>query len=223
MACGRSGVRAPLGPLFMKKRKIIIFDFDGVIVDTCQLSLEINREVFEDLEVSEIRDWAEGNIFKKKLREGVNDSHADHYYEHYSKGIKSLKPVGGMREVFEGVLKLGYEMVIVSSSFEKVIESFLKDNGLDKYFIEIMGKDTSPSKIAKFKIMFERYGVKAKESLIVTDSVGDVKEAREVEMKAIGVSWGVHEKERLIKNKVDFVADRPEEILMGIKKILALN
>ena len=72
-------------------------------------------------------------------------------------------------------------------------------------------------------MIFRKYKIKPDETLIITDSVGDVKEAHEVKMKAIGVIWGIHEKERLEKNGVDFVAEKPEEILLGIKKILALK
>jgi len=212
-----------LGPLFMKKNKIIIFDFDGVIVNTCQLSIEINKEIFNDLEFSEIQDWAEGNVFERKFRDGYTEDHVNHYYQHYSREIKSLEPVKGMKSVFKEMNKMGYDLAVVSSSFSDVIEDFLKDNGLDKYFIEIMGKDVSPSKVAKFKMLFEKYGIKADETLIVTDSVGDVKEAQEVKMKAIGVTWGIHERERLEKIKTDFIVDKVEEIIVGVKELLALN
>jgi len=212
-----------LGPLFMKKNKIIIFDFDGVIVNTCQLSIEINKEIFEDLDFSEIQDWAEGNVFEKKFRDGYTGDHENYYYQHYSQRIKSLEPVLGMKGVFEEMKKMGYKLAVVSSSFSDVIEKFLKDNGLDEYFVEIMGKDVSPSKVAKFKMIFEKHNIKAKETLIVTDSVGDVKEAKEVKMKTIGVTWGIHEKERLERAKADFIAENVEEIIVGMKELLALN
>jgi len=65
----------------------------------------------------------------------------------------------------------------------------------------------------------DKYKIKKTETLLVTDSVGDVKEAHEVGIKAIGVTWGLHEKERLEKNKADFMAEKPNDILEGIKKI----
>ncbi|MPM45742.1 hypothetical protein SDC9_92433 [bioreactor metagenome] len=42
-------------------------------------------------------------------------------------------------------------------------------------------------------------------------------------MKAIGVLWGLHERERLERNGVDFIAETPKDILVGVKKILTLN
>jgi len=94
---------------------------------------------------------------------------------------------------------------------------------LKKYFSEILAKDIHASKVEKFKMIFEEYGIKASETLIVTDTVGDVKEAKEVGMKSIGSSWGLHEPERLIKNGVDFMAEKPKDILKGIEKILMLE
>ena len=70
---------------------------------------------------------------------------------------------------------------------------------------------------------YKEFNIKPKETLLITDSVGDVKEAHEVKMKAIGVLWGLHERERLERNGVDFVAETPKDILTGIKKILTLN
>jgi phosphoglycolate phosphatase len=81
-----------------------------------------------------------------------------------------------------------------------------------------MAKNTHTSKVEKFKMVFKKYKIKPQETLIVTDSVGDVKEAHEAKMKAIGVIWGLHEKERLEKNGTDFIAEKPNNILTGIKK-----
>ncbi|MFA5532236.1 MAG: HAD family hydrolase [Candidatus Shapirobacteria bacterium] len=207
----------------MKKNKIIFFDFDGVIVNSCQMSFEINKESIVDIEYSEIQKWGEGNVYNSKLRETFNDDHIRYYFEQYEQRVKEILPVEGMEEVFKKLISIGYRLVIVSSADEKAIEIFLKKYSLDKYFIEILARRAHTSKVEKFKMAFGKYKIKAKETLLVTDSVGDIKEAHEVKMKAIGVIWGLHEKERLEKNGADFIAEKPEDIIIGVKKILALN
>jgi phosphoglycolate phosphatase len=208
--------------VFMKN-KIIIFDFDGVIVNTCQIAFDINKEVYTNLNYEEFQDWQEGNIFKKKMIETIDDYSVRDYIEHYSERIRALLPVGGLESLLADILSLGYKIVIISSSSEEVIKEFLKGNKLDKYFTEIMGYETDLSKVKKFEMVFKKYKIKASETLMVTDSVGDVKEAHEIKVKAIGVTWGIHEKKRLEKNGADFVAEKPSEVLVGIKKILALK
>lgn len=207
----------------MNKNKVILFDFDGVIVNSCQLSYEINREQYSNVTYSELQDWSEGNIYSRKLIEEMKDEDEIYFFEQYYKRITELVPVEGMETVIEELDRQGYKLIIVSSADEDSIENYLKIHNLDKYFMEIMARKTHRSKVEKFKMIFDKYKIKAKETLIVTDSVGDVKEAHEVKMKAIGVIWGLHEKERLEKNGTDFIAENPNDILAGIKKILALN
>ena len=205
------------------KNKVIIFDFDGVIVNSCQLSLEIDKEQYEGITFSELQSWGEGNFYSQKKRDEMDETHEEYYFEQYYKRVVELIPVEGIGEVIEELNRWGYKLVIVSSSSEDSIENYLKTHNLDKYFVEIMGKDTHKSKVEKFKILFGKYKISPSETLIITDSVGDVKEAHEVKMKAIGVLGGLHERERLEKNRVDFIAENPGEILTGIKKILALK
>ena len=207
----------------MKKTKIVMFDFDGVIVNSCDMALEINREYFGSMEYSEVQDWAEGNVYNRKLREEEGNGSEIYYFEQYSKRVTELVPVEGIENVFKELTKQNFKLIIVSSADEEIIKNYLEKYNLEKYFIKIMARKTHTSKVEKFKMVFEEFKIKPKETLLITDSVGDVKEAHEVKMKAIGVLWGLHERERLERNGVDFVAEKPEDILIGIKKILTLN
>lgn len=208
----------------MKKNKIIMFDFDGVIVSSSQLSFEIDKELFVDLEYSELQNWAEGNIYQKKLRDGYDVVTVNEYYfEKYSQKINTLLPVEGIEEVLKKLNSLKYKLIIVSSSDENSIKDFLEKYNLREYFVEILGMKSHFNKAEKFKMIFDKYKIKPNETLIVTDSVGDIKEAEEVKMKAIGVTWGIHEKERLEKGGADFIAEEPKNIIEGINKILVLN
>lgn len=200
-----------------------MFDFDGVIVNSCQMSLEINQEWVSDITYGEIQDWADGNVYDKKLRDNFDASYFEHYFEQYSKRVVQLIPVDGMDRVIKDLDLQGFKLIIVSSADENSIKNFLEKYDLGKYFTEILGKHFNPSKVEKIKIVAEKYKIKPEETLLVTDSVGDIKEAHEAKAKAIGVIWGLHEKERLEKNGVDFIAEKPNDILEGVKKILVLK
>jgi len=207
----------------MNKNKVIIFDFDGVVVNSCQLSYEINRESFSDIKYSEIQEWAEGNVYNRKLREDYDDSFVEIYFERYSQQIKTLIPVEGMEEVMKKFKNEGYKLVIVSSSDEESINGFLEKYNLNQYFDEVLGRKAHFSKVEKFKSIFKKYKIKPKDAVMITDSIGDVKEAIEVKIKTIGVSWGIHEAKRLKETGADFIAESPKDIVAGVKKILVLN
>ena len=204
----------------MKKNKIIMFDFDGVIVNTLEMGLTINREYFGNVEYSEIQDWAEGNVYSKKLRDEVGNGSEVYYFEQYSKRVTELVPIDGIEDILKELIKQGFKIIIVSSADEKAIENYLKTHNLNEYITKIMARKTHPSKVEKFKMVFEEFKIKPSETLLITDSVGDVKEAHEVNMKAIGVLWGLHERERLERNGVDFIAESPKDILIGVKNLL---
>jgi len=203
--------------------KIIFFDFDGVIVDSCRLSLEINRESFSDITYTDIQEWAEGNVYNRRLREDYDDSFVELYFEKYSQQIKTLVPVEGIEKVIKNFKNDGYKLIIVSGSDEDSMVGFLEKYNLNQYFDEVLGRKAHHSKVEKFKLIFKKYKIKPNETVMITDTIGDVKEAMEVKIKTIGVGWGVHEIERLKETGADFVAEKPEDIIKGVKKILALN
>jgi phosphoglycolate phosphatase len=205
------------------KNKIIFFDFDGVIVQSSPLIFDITKEFIADIEYSELQKWQEGNIFNQKLRE--NDdydevSHARYYFEQYGKRVKDLAPFKGMEEVFKAIIEMGYLLIIISSSSEGSINDFLVKYDLKKYFGEVLAKETHSGKVEKFKMMLKKYKTEAKNTLMVTDSVGDVKEAMEMKIKTIGVAWGIHDAKKLKEAGADFVAEKPAEIIDGITKLL---
>jgi phosphoglycolate phosphatase len=181
------------------KNKVILFDFDGVIVNSCQLSWEINKEWMSDITYNEMQNWAEGNVYNTKLRENFDESYFQLYFERYQEKIVQLVPVEGMDGVIKELDLQGYKLIIVSSADEDSIKNFLEKYNLAKYFTEVLGKNFNPSKVEKIKIVLDKYKIKPTETLLVTDSVGDVKEAHEAKIKAIGVIWGLHERERLEK------------------------
>lgn len=206
------------------KNKIIFFDFDGVVVQSSPLIFDITKEFVADVEWSELEKWQEGNVFNQRLRDDENYdevSHERYYFEQYGKRVQSLVPFEGIEEVFKKLKGMGFLLIIVSSSSEEPINNFLTKYNLKKYFSEVLAKETHFGKVEKFRMMLKKYKTEAKETLMVTDSVGDIKEAIEAKVKTIGVVWGIHDAKRLKEIGADFIAEKAEDIIKGVKKILA--
>ena len=66
----------------------------------------------------------------------------------------------------------------------------------------------------------KKYKVKPNGTLIVTDSTGDIKEAKEVGIKSLGVSWGVHNEVALKAENPHFIATKPSDIITGVASVL---
>lgn len=203
-------------------RKVIIFDFDGVIVDSKHLSYSINKNMMPDLEYSEWKSWFEGNLYKKIRKEHANDKSHDVFFEKYNIGIVNLLPIEGISEVIKKLADK-YTLVIISSSSQKAIGDFLNKYNLYHYFSDILGKETHQSKVDKFHIILDKYKIKPNETLIITDTVGDIKEANEVGIKSVGVIWGVHDNDKLGEINPHFIAEKPSDLIHGVEAVMGLN
>ena len=53
----------------------------------------------------------------------------------------------------------------------------------------------------------------ANQLVLITDTVGDVKHARECGIRAVGVAWGMHSEEQLLAAGAEFVAIWPQELV----------
>jgi phosphoglycolate phosphatase len=60
------------------------------------------------------------------------------------------------------------------------------------------------------------------DSLFITDTLGDIREAKQSRVQAIAVSWGFHEKNVLLQGKPYSIAHRPEDITQAVKRYFAL-
>ena len=192
----------------MQKIKNIIFDFDGILVDDIDLLLKVHNEtlgVFSKKEQSE--------LFKGNSPEGLkkySKIKIENFWTKWKLNLKDFK----ITEESLGFLK--HEKTnnfIISSNKESIIERILKNSEATKYFKAILGKDTHKSKIEKIKILKEKYGIELSETIFITDSSGDLKEASHFpELKTLGVTFGVHCRETLKTEKPDFVCDSWEGI-----------
>jgi phosphoglycolate phosphatase len=203
------------------EKKVVIFDFDGVIVDSLRLAYSINKEMMPDLEFEEWQSWFEGNVYKRIREEHANDNSQDNFFEKYNAGVVNLLPVDGMSEVVRKLAEK-YTLVVISSSTEKSIAKFLEKYGLSNCFQDILGRETHKAKVDKFHIILEKYNIQPKETLIITDSVGDIKEANEVGVRSVGVIWGVHNAKKLKEVNPHFIATKPSEVVAGVDSVMGL-
>ena len=67
--------------------------------------------------------------------------------------------------------------------------------------------------------LLQRMNVQKEEVLYVGDSLVDIQTAKNSNLKAISVSWGFVDKEKLESGKPDYLIDKPQELVDIIIKI----
>jgi len=182
--------------------RAVIFDMDGVIVDShpahkkaWQKFLELqNRDVSnEDLNfVMEGRKREE--ILRHFLGE-VSDEQL-HILGHQKEQIfreeaVDVKVIEGLRDVLQKLSEAEIRLAVASSGSSRRVNDILNSLGLMRYFqVVVTGDHVTHGKPdpAIFRLACERVGVQPSETLVFEDSVSGVRAAKSAGMKCIGVA-----------------------------------
>lgn len=195
--------------------KTIIFDFDGVLGDTYKINFEICKLFFPDLSEQQFKNYHNGNVFKSNIMTWTTDDLLKFFEKQKKRFTK--KHLFPLKDVLSE-LQEKYQLLVISSTMDDCVKHFLDLGGYNQFFQKIYGSTTHKSKVEKFKMIFRQHNLKPNECLFITDTIGDVKEARHVNIDSIAVTWGYHDKELLVGEKPLAVVDKPSDLLQVIEK-----
>jgi phosphoglycolate phosphatase-like HAD superfamily hydrolase len=198
--------------------KVVIFDFDGVIFDTIDIAYDIVKETCDKhckVKINSMKDFLKlykTNFYEAMKKMGVDDMGAIKKEQIDRLRKVKPKPFKGIKNVLKK-LKQTHKTAVVSSNFQDIMEMDLKRENMMGLFDIIIGADKIESKIKKIKFILKKFNLDESEALFVTDTSGDLKEAKEAGISTMGVAWGFLPKEELLKESPDYIAERPEDII----------
>ncbi len=201
--------------------KLIIFDFDGVLVDTLGIVYSINTQVNQGLSMEEYKSFFEGNIYNAKRFDGTPKKHHPNFERIYEEETRALVVPVALKEVLKK-LRNDYILVIISSSYTSSIKKILQKENIAILFQDVLGADVHRNKVFKIRMILEKYKITQEEAVYVTDTVGDILEARECGLKSIAVSWGFcfHDVKTLQKANPARIVSTPDELIKTVLEIL---
>ena len=201
-------------------RKLVMFDFDGVIVDSLEVFCRIVPPIlvehgFPQLATREqIIAFDDGNWFESLASANVPMNVARRIEDALASAAASddsrPAPFEGVREVVER-LALRHVVVVITSSHSALVEEFLQRNAL-RGVRGILGSDNDTSKVHKIVAARRRYGDEL-DPWYVGDTVGDIVEGKTAGVGTIGAAWGWHSVGRLRSASPDYIAHTPKDLL----------
>jgi phosphoglycolate phosphatase len=216
----------------------VIFDLDGTLVQTRVASWEIFRRIDERFALGVDRpekyfELFNGNVFRSIRNLCRDDAHAQEVNAAFLELLRTeyTPPlVPGMAEVVRR-LATDCTLAVMSSNAMAVLRRVLVANDLAFCFAHVFGGDVSPDKrtamrsfladagngygrrcAADYDEAAARRDADPASTVLVTDTAGDVKDARSVGIRAVGVAWGMHSVAELTEAGAEFVALWPQEI-----------
>ncbi|WP_240757772.1 HAD family hydrolase [Nakamurella flava] len=218
--------------------RAVIFDLDGTLVQTRVASWEIFRRISDrfELGVDEPEQYYRlfrGNVFASIRELCRDDAHAAEVNAAFLDLLRTEYTPPLVPGVAEVVRRLASDctLAVMSSNAMAVLRRVLVANDLAFCFAHVFGGDVTPDKrtamrsfladagtgfgrrcAADYDEADPRRDADSASTVLVTDTAGDVRDAREVGIRAVGVTWGMHSAEELTAAGAEFVALWPQEL-----------
>ncbi|MBL7723625.1 MAG: HAD family hydrolase [Chitinophagaceae bacterium] len=183
-------------------KKVIIFDMDGVILDSEKLYMDLNMEWFKKIgikiTVQEYQKWigASAKKFWTYLKEKNSLAESTETYIMQEKELKHqmlanafLAPMPGIVSLFGLLKQNGFTLAIASSGLRKNINLILSKLAIDEYFdLIVSGEQVVRGKPEPdiFVSVAEHYQVIPNTCIVVEDSTNGVTAAKAAGMYCIG-------------------------------------
>ncbi|MCC5928305.1 MAG: HAD family phosphatase [Cyclobacteriaceae bacterium] len=180
----------------------IIFDMDGVIIDSEPIHMKIESQMFDELNIRISKEMHQSfvgasakNTFQRLIREfNLNTTPEELLHENESRYLTYLdnhpeiQPIPGVMTLIEDFSKAGFTLLLASSASIEIIDKVLDMFQLRKYFsIAISGARLAHSKPHPevFYITADKAGKKPAQCLVIEDSSNGVKAAKAAGMYCV--------------------------------------
>ncbi|WP_036950927.1 MULTISPECIES: HAD-IA family hydrolase [unclassified Pseudoalteromonas] len=188
----------------MKNYKLVIFDWDGTIMDSISKIVNCIRKSAQLLNIEPPSDTASKNIIGLSLENAIAILFPD-YSEHHEALIAGYKqqyvldttPTPVFEHVEQVLTELKNQGVILAVATGKSrvgLERLLDESQLRHFFSATRTSDDAKSKPAPDMLyqLLEELAISADEALMIGDTQIDMAMAKAASMDRLGVTMGVH-------------------------------
>jgi len=199
-------------------RKLLLFDYDGVLVESLHFYYRKVKGALELMGLNIIRteeDYLtlfEDNFYASLEKKGVDLAQFLTAIKQVESPTYSVRIHPFMVPVVRELTQK-HTLIVISSNAREMILPLLTAAEISGCFQDIMGAETAFSKEEKIKIALSKYRVKKEDTFYIGDTAGDIKEGKGMGIKTVAITWGWHGKDRLLLQKPDFLIEDPKELL----------
>ncbi len=216
--------------------RLVIFDLDGTVVDSQANIVRAVKEVARALGVAEPAPAQIPLVIGLSLDEALlrlfpdigPDTHQrmEATYRKIFMGLRASPDYDeplfpGTLEAFDALIGEGYLLGIATGKAQRGVDHLLKRHGLEGRFVTMQTPDKAPGKPHPGMILnaLGETGVSPENAVMVGDTSFDILMAVAANVPSIGVSWGNHPPEDLIKAGAHGMIDRLDDLLHAVQTL----
>ena len=184
--------------------KAILFDMDGVLVDSESLSVDIGVRYFESegyhLEAKDFYphlgtgpvDFFTGPAVDRHVGNWSLER-ADEFFRKYyeTEALKAGIAMDGAARVLESCRKAGIQIAVCSSAQEWKIDANLKALGVDRSYFDLVvsGNEIKRNKPHGdiYKLALLHLGLEPEEAIVIEDSFGGIESGKDAGIRTVGL------------------------------------
>ena len=197
---------------------LVMFDYDGVIVDslevfTSRFTQACRENGFKEVNApKDVLSLFEGNVYETMMKRGLDESTIDKILERYEalqgEQLADLELFNGIGEALQRISEK-HQVYVITSNLSSATIRVLNQNGIE-CFKDVIGAEKEKSKIKKiYNTIVLHPGVPA---YYVGDTKGDMIEGKKAGAQTIGVTWGWHTPQKIKEGSPDYLVTTPEEL-----------
>lgn len=213
--------------------KLIIFDWDGTLMDSVSKIVACMQAASRDASVSVPSVAAVKNIIGLGLSEAIYELHPnipnkyltlieDRYRHHFVHQDDTESPLfPGVADVLKKLSVQGYTLSVATGKSRRGLDRVLHELDMhDLFAISRCADETDPKPHpAMVNEILKETGIRPNQALVVGDTEYDMAMAQSAHVDRIAVSYGAHSVERLKSYNPVLMIDGIEEILPWLEQI----
>lgn len=194
-----------------KPFRLVIFDWDGTVMDSGQTILACMRSSFADVDYTYPGDdMVRGGIglgldqmlvyLAPEAPKALHRKIIARYRHHWLSNQKDEhQPFEGAEETIVALSEQGYQLAVATGKSRAGLDRELARTGLDRYFLTTRTVNESPSKPNPQMLLdvLEDLGARPQNALMVGDSTYDLEMAHHAKVASVGVLCGSHSRAKL--------------------------
>lgn len=202
--------------------KVILFDFDGTIVDSVQVGIAITNRLAAEFNFPPFDAERLEELKKLGSREALRRSQIPvwrlpfmirRFTQELNREIPSLQLFPEMKETLLELKQQGHLLGIVSTNSVRNIQEFLRIQNLTSTFDFVSANYALFRKSRLILKILQQHQFQSSQVYYVGDETRDIEAARKSRVYAIAATWGFNSAEILQANCPDFLINSPKELL----------
>lgn len=196
-----------------KAFKLIVFDWDGTLMDSHQRILDCLKAAANDCDATQLSDDEFSNVIGLGLKEATEclypafsskevAAYSDRYRYHYLVKNDTHSPLfNGAKDVLQTLKDNGYWMAIATGKGREGLDLVLNESELGSFFLTTRCASETFSKPhpQMLEEIMHELAIEPEQTLMIGDTEYDMELAQNAGAHSLAVSYGVHSIDRLLQ------------------------